>query len=69
MSDVVSSAFDEVREQYHEGVQFLTRCTKPDAKEYSKIARAIAAGFLLIGGVGYAIQLIHIPIRKLIVGI
>ncbi|CDK24171.1 unnamed protein product [Kuraishia capsulata CBS 1993] len=49
------------------GVQFVAKCTKPSQKEYWKIVRAVGVGFLMMGLVGYAIKLIHIPIRYLIV--
>lgn len=32
-----------------------------------KIVRAVGAGFIMMGVVGYVIKLIHIPIRYLIV--
>lgn len=50
-----------------EGSQFLSKCKKPDAKEYTKIVRAVGIGFVSVGVIGYAIKLIHIPIRYLIV--
>lgn len=36
-------------------------------KEYSKIVRAVGIGFVSVGIIGYAIKLIHIPIRYVIV--
>lgn len=50
-----------------EGTQFLSKCQKPDMKEYSKIVRAVGIGFVSVGIIGYAIKLIHIPIRYVIV--
>lgn len=50
-----------------EGSQFLNKCKKPDTKEYVKIVRAVGIGFVSVGVIGYAIKLIHIPIRYLIV--
>ncbi|KAH3685702.1 hypothetical protein WICPIJ_003326 [Wickerhamomyces pijperi] len=38
-----------------------------DPTEYLKIIRAVGVGFIMMGVVGYAIKLIHIPIRYLIV--
>lgn len=46
--------------------KFLARCTKPDKTEYFKIVRAVGAGFLMMGAIGYAVKLVHIPIRHLI---
>ncbi|CCE89474.1 translocon subunit SSS1 TDEL_0A01420 [Torulaspora delbrueckii] len=50
-----------------EGQQFLAKCKKPDVKEYTKIVRAVGIGFVAVGVIGYAIKLVHIPIRYLIV--
>lgn len=35
--------------------------------EYMKIVRAVGVGFVMMGVVGYAVKLLHIPIRYLIV--
>ena len=48
--------------------QFLGRCTKPDGAEYGSISRAVLMGFLIMGGIGYAVKLIHIPINGILVG-
>ncbi|KAL6941334.1 Sec61p translocation complex subunit [Hanseniaspora osmophila] len=50
-----------------EGVSFINKCKKPNNAEYMKIIRAVGVGFIGIGVIGYAIKLIHIPIRYLIV--
>ncbi|QLG71242.1 hypothetical protein HG535_0B02810 [Zygotorulaspora mrakii] len=50
-----------------EGSQFLSKCKKPDMKEYTKIIKAVGIGFVAVGIIGYAIKLVHIPIRYLIV--
>lgn len=60
---------DEVKGFITDSTQFINRCTKPDRREYIKVAQAVFMGFCLMGGIGYFIQLIHIPIRKLIVGL
>ncbi|GAA5855713.1 hypothetical protein JCM8547_001654 [Rhodosporidiobolus lusitaniae] len=51
-----------------DGQNFLTRCTKPDKKEYLQICRAVAIGFAMMGGIGYLVKLIHIPINNILVG-
>ncbi|KWU47489.1 hypothetical protein RHOSPDRAFT_11363, partial [Rhodotorula sp. JG-1b] len=48
--------------------QFISRCTKPDKKEYLQICRAVAIGFAMMGGIGYLVKLIHIPINNILVG-
>lgn len=58
---------DAPMEFVKEGRQFLTKCKKPDVKEYTKIVRAVGIGFVAVGIIGYAIKLVHIPIRYLIV--
>ncbi|CCH63051.1 hypothetical protein TBLA_0J00510 [Henningerozyma blattae CBS 6284] len=66
-----SSAMDKLSESpiefIREGSQFLSKCKKPDVKEYTKIIRAVGIGFVAVGAIGYAIKLVHIPIRYLIV--
>ena len=69
MSEVGSTIKGEVKSFVTESTHFLRRCTKPDKREYVKVAQAVAVGFCLMGGIGYLIQLIHIPIRKIIVGL
>lgn len=39
----------------------------PTNAEYVKIIRAVGVGFVMMGVVGYAVKLLHIPIRYLIV--
>ncbi|GAA6041875.1 hypothetical protein JCM8097_004523 [Rhodosporidiobolus ruineniae] len=51
-----------------DGQNFMTRCTKPDKKEYLQICRAVAVGFAMMGGIGYLVKLIHIPINNILVG-
>ena len=50
-----------------EGNNFLSKCKKPNLKEYMQIIRAVGMGFVAVGIIGYAIKLIHIPIRYIIV--
>ncbi|KXJ15331.1 Protein transport protein Sec61 subunit gamma [Exaiptasia diaphana] len=45
----------------------LERCTKPDRKEFQKIALATAIGFGIMGFIGFFVKLIHIPINNIIV--
>merc|ERR1711892_221570 len=51
-----------------DSVRLVKRCTKPDRKEFSKIAIATAIGFALMGFIGFFVKLIHIPINNIIVG-
>ncbi|TKR61302.1 hypothetical protein L596_028427 [Steinernema carpocapsae] len=51
-----------------DSVRLVKRCTKPDKKEYQKIAMATAIGFAIMGFIGFFVKLIHIPINNIIVG-
>lgn len=41
--------------------RLINRCTKPDAKEFKKIAIATTVGFLVMGFLGFLVKLVHIP--------
>lgn len=47
--------------------RLVKRCTKPDKKEFQKIAIATAIGFAIMGFIGFFVKLIHIPINNIIV--
>lgn len=40
----------------------------PSLPEYLQICRAVAIGFAIMGGIGYVVKLIHIPINHVLVG-
>ena len=46
--------------------RFITKCTKPDKKEYNKTIYAVLIGFAILGFCGYIIKLIHIPIKDIL---
>ena len=48
--------------------RLLQRCTKPDAKEFKKIAASCAIGFAIMGFIGYTVKLVFIPINNIIIG-
>ena len=48
--------------------RLLQRCTKPDAREFKKIAVACAIGFAIMGFIGYIVKLVFIPINNILVG-
>merc|ERR1712125_198954 len=52
----------------HDSRRLIQRCTKPDAKEFKKIAVACAIGFAIMGFIGYTVKLVFIPINNIIVG-
>ena len=51
-----------------DSVMLIRACTKPDMKEFKKIAFATGIGFLIMGFIGFFVKLIHIPINNIIVG-
>jgi protein transport protein SEC61 subunit gamma-like protein len=66
--EATPSILDEPRQFIKESRQLLNRCTKPDRKEYIRIAQAVAMGFFVMGFIGFFVKLIHIPINNIIVG-
>lgn len=46
--------------------RLLKRCEKPDAKEFAKVARLTAVGFLAVGFIGFFVKLIFIPINQVL---
>ncbi|KAJ3659211.1 hypothetical protein Zmor_010912 [Zophobas morio] len=72
---VVKSKMDQITKFIEPGRQFtkdsirlVKRCTKPDRREFQKIAIATAIGFCIMGFIGFFVKLIHIPINNIIVG-
>lgn len=47
-------------------VRLVQKCHKPDLREYQKIARYTAIGFLMLGIVGFVVKLVHIPVVNMI---
>ncbi|KAL8272943.1 hypothetical protein Esti_003111 [Eimeria stiedai] len=58
----------ELRQFIADSIRLVRRCTKPDAREFKKIAWACAVGFLLMGFIGYIVKLVFIPINNILVG-
>eukprot|EP00451_Oxyrrhis_marina_P000622 CAMPEP_0204271698 /NCGR_PEP_ID=MMETSP0468-20130131/20812_1 /ASSEMBLY_ACC=CAM_ASM_000383 /TAXON_ID=2969 /ORGANISM="Oxyrrhis marina" /LENGTH=77 /DNA_ID=CAMNT_0051247433 /DNA_START=51 /DNA_END=284 /DNA_ORIENTATION=+ len=48
--------------------RLVRKCTKPDAKEFKKIAVSCSMGFAIMGFIGYMVKLVFIPINNIIVG-
>lgn len=51
-----------------DSARLVKRCTKPDAREFKKIATACAIGFGIMGFIGYIVKLVFIPINNILVG-
>ena len=66
--DQITQAVEPLKQFGKDSIRLVKRCTKPDRKEFSKIAIATAIGFGLMGFIGFFVKLIHIPINNIIVG-
>ena len=66
--DQIVAHLEPFRQFSKDSVRLIKRCTKPDRKEFQKIAVATAIGFALMGFIGFFVKLIHIPINNIIVG-
>jgi len=67
-SNPIGYCVQGMKEFAHDSRRLLQRCTKPDAKEFKKIAVACAMGFAIMGFIGYTVKLVFIPINNIIVG-
>lgn len=65
--DQVISFVEPCKQFARNSVRLVRRCTKPDRKEFKKIAIATAIGFAIMGFIGFFVKLIHIPINNIIV--
>jgi len=66
--DQVMAYIDPAKQFAKDSIRLVKRCTKPDRKEFQKIAMATAIGFTIMGFIGFFVKLIHIPINNIIVG-
>eukprot|EP00205_Picochlorum_sp_RCC944_P000755 CAMPEP_0182608860 /NCGR_PEP_ID=MMETSP1330-20130603/3148_1 /TAXON_ID=464278 /ORGANISM="Picochlorum sp., Strain RCC944" /LENGTH=66 /DNA_ID=CAMNT_0024827671 /DNA_START=157 /DNA_END=357 /DNA_ORIENTATION=+ len=47
--------------------RLINKCKKPDKKEFLKVARLTAVGFLAVGFLGFFVKLIFLPINQIVV--
>jgi len=66
--DQVQQFVEPAKDFIKHSIRLVRRCTKPDKKEFQKIALATAIGFAIMGFIGFFVKLIHIPINNIIVG-
>ncbi|RNA03250.1 transport Sec61 subunit gamma [Brachionus plicatilis] len=66
--DQVNKFVEPGRQFFKDSYRLVKKCTKPDRKEFKKIAFATAIGFAIMGFIGFFVKLIHIPINNIIVG-
>ena len=64
--DQITQQLEPLRQFCKDSVRLVKRCTKPDRKEFQKIAIATAIGFALMGFIAFFVKLIHIPINNII---
>ncbi|CAK69251.1 unnamed protein product (macronuclear) [Paramecium tetraurelia] len=62
----INGILSDVQSFGQESYRFMRKCTKPDKREYIKIATSCAIGFAVMGAVGYFIKLVFIPINNII---
>ncbi|KAH9420806.1 Protein transport protein Sec61 subunit gamma [Dermatophagoides pteronyssinus] len=65
--DQIISFVEPAKKFTKDSIRLVKRCTKPDRKEFQKIAVATAIGFAIMGFIGFFVKLIHIPINNIIV--
>jgi len=66
--DQILQTIEPMKQFSKDSIRLVKRCTKPDRKEFQKIAVATAIGFAIMGFIGFFVKLIHIPINNIIVG-
>jgi protein transport protein SEC61 subunit gamma and related proteins len=66
--DQLMKVYEPGRAFAKDSIRLIKRCTKPDRREFQKIAIATAIGFCIMGFIGFFVKLIHIPINNIIVG-
>jgi len=66
--DQIVQFVEPMKQFSKDSIRLVKRCTKPDRKEFQKIAIATAIGFAIMGFIGFFVKLIHIPINNIIVG-
>jgi protein transport protein SEC61 subunit gamma-like protein len=59
---------EPLRQFAKDSIHLVKKCTKPDRKEFTAIARATGVGFLIMGFIGFFVKLVHIPINNILVG-
>jgi len=57
-----------LRQFAKDSLHLVKKCTKPDRKEFTTIAKATGIGFAIMGFIGFFVKLVHIPINNILVG-
>ena len=61
-------AIQQLKQFAKDSMHLVKKCTKPDRKEFTAIAKAIGVGFGIMGFIGFFVKLVHIPINNILVG-
>lgn len=68
MSEVIDGVMQPIKSFSKDSIRLINKCTKPDRKEFSKIALRTVLGFIVMGFIGFFVKLIFIPINQIILG-
>ncbi|KAJ9468859.1 Protein transport protein Sec61 subunit gamma [Diplonema papillatum] len=69
MADMIRQELITPLAEFYTGSKyFLMKCQKPTFEEFSKVGFSTAAGFVLIGFIGFIVKLIFIPINNVVIG-
>lgn len=66
MNKEIEAGVQSVKKFTKDSENFLRACEKPDVAEFKKIATSCAIGFAIMGGIGYVVKLLFIPINNII---
>ena len=66
MSKEIQEGIQGLKKFAKDSENFLRACEKPDVAEFKKIATSCAIGFAIMGGIGYVVKLLFIPINNII---
>lgn len=66
MNKEIEGGIDSLKKFAVDSQRFLNVCEKPDVSEFKKIATSCAIGFAIMGGIGYVVKLLFIPINNII---
>eukprot|EP00588_Corethron_pennatum_P015602 CAMPEP_0194270148 /NCGR_PEP_ID=MMETSP0169-20130528/4193_1 /TAXON_ID=218684 /ORGANISM="Corethron pennatum, Strain L29A3" /LENGTH=72 /DNA_ID=CAMNT_0039012083 /DNA_START=96 /DNA_END=317 /DNA_ORIENTATION=+ len=61
-------AIQPLKQFAKDSMHFVKKCTKPDRKEFTMVAKATGIGFFIMGFIGFFVKLVHIPINNILVG-
>jgi len=67
-SSLNENIIDPIKKFARDSYHLVSKCTKPDQKEFIRVASATSVGFFIMGFIGFFVKLIHIPINNIIIG-